>query len=179
MPDAILTLTKDQLAANKNDTSTSLTDNDSDKTIAPEIWHQTISHLNTKALKNFRLCSSKFAILGSEHFIQTFAFRIDRLDLEKLEMISREHPRMLKNVKEIRFEKGFVPIRAMLRILRKEYREAFEWDAEGRYILEQNDEIEPIGVSNILSEYLAVSHPSFHCLRFAIFACIVPIESPF
>ncbi|TEY54132.1 hypothetical protein BOTCAL_0242g00020 [Botryotinia calthae] len=146
---------KDQLAANKNYTTTSLADNGYDKTITPEIWHQALSYLDTKALKNFRLCSNRFAILGSEHFIQTFAFRFDRLDLEKLEMISREHPRTLKSVKEIKFEKGFVPIRAMLGVLHKEYRDAFEWDAEGRYILEQNVEIEPIGISDILSEYLA------------------------
>ncbi|KAM0144754.1 hypothetical protein ACHAP3_000787 [Botrytis cinerea] len=145
---------KDQLAANKNDTSASLAGNDSNKKIAPEIWHQAMSYLNTKDVKNFRLCSSKFAILGSEHFIETFAFRFNRRDLEKLEMISREHPKMLKNVKKIRFEKGFVPIRAMLRVLRNDYREAFEWDDEGRYILEQNDEIEPIVISDIISEYL-------------------------
>ncbi|KAF5879461.1 uncharacterized protein Bfra_006669 [Botrytis fragariae] len=143
----------DQLAAKKNDTTISSANNNYARTISTELWLQAVSYLTTKDLKNFRLSSNRCAVLGSEHFIQTFTFQTNRLDLERLEMISREYPRTLKNVQEIRFEKGFVPIKGMYRVLHKEYRESFKWDAEGRYV-EQNARMEPINSWEILSEYL-------------------------
>ncbi|TGO51271.1 hypothetical protein BCON_0165g00210 [Botryotinia convoluta] len=124
----------DHLVAKKNNTTTLSTNNNYARTIPTEIWLQTLSYLKTKDLKNFRLSSNRSAILGSEHFIQTFAFQANRLDLE-------------------RFEKGFVPIKGIYRILHKEYRESFKWDAEGRNV-EQNAGTEPIDIWEILSEYL-------------------------
>ncbi|TGO19596.1 hypothetical protein BTUL_0003g00500 [Botrytis tulipae] len=143
----------DQLATKKSNTIISSAGKNYARTLSTEIWLQTLSYLKTKDLKNFRLSSNQSAMLGSEHFIQTFAFYANRLDLERLEMISREHPKTLKNVQEIRFEQGFVPIRGMYRVLHKEYRESFKWDAEGRDV-EQNAGTEPINIREILSEYL-------------------------
>ncbi|TGO24864.1 hypothetical protein BPAE_0093g00260 [Botrytis paeoniae] len=143
----------DQLASKKNNTTTSAANNNYAITIPTEIWLQTVSYLKTKDLKNFRLSSNRYAVLVSEHFIQTFAFQSNRLDLERLEVISRENLRTLKNVQEIRFEKGFVPIKGIYRVLHKEYRESFKWDAEGRNV-EQNAGMEPIDIWEILSEYL-------------------------
>ncbi|TGO57267.1 hypothetical protein BOTNAR_0204g00110 [Botryotinia narcissicola] len=145
----------DQLATKKRKRNTTISSVGKNyaRTMPTEIWFRTLSYLKTKDLKNFRLNSNQSAMLGSEHFIQTFAFHANRLDLERLEMISREHPKTLKNVHEIRFEKGFVPIRGIYRVLHKEYRESFRWDAEGRDV-EQNAGTEPIDIREILSEYL-------------------------
>ncbi|KAF7904361.1 hypothetical protein EAF00_001695 [Botryotinia globosa] len=149
----MLTLMQDQLATKKSNTIISSVRKNYSRTMPTEIWHRALSYLKTKDLKNFRLSSKQSAMLGSEHFIQTFAFQANRLDLERLETISREHPKKLKNVQEIRFEKGFVPIRGMYRVLHKEYRKSFKWDAEGRDV-EQNAGTEPINIREILSKYL-------------------------
>ncbi|KAF7907446.1 uncharacterized protein EAF01_005032 [Botrytis porri] len=143
----------EHMAAKNSDTTTLSASNNYASTIPTEIWLQTLSYLKTKDVKNFRLSSNRYAVLGSEHLIQTFVFQTNRLDLERLEKISREHPRTLKNVQEIRFEKGFVPIKGMYRVLHKEYRDAFTWDAEGRNV-EHFLGKEPIDIWEILSEYL-------------------------
>ncbi|KAF7957736.1 hypothetical protein EAE96_003306 [Botrytis aclada] len=144
---------KDQLVAKKNKTTISPANNDYSRIIPTEIWLRILSNVKTKDLKNFRLSSNQCAVLGAESFLQTFTFKSSRLDFERLEMISREHPKTLKGVQEIRFERGFVPMKGMYRVLYLEYGDFFKWDAEGRNV-EQNAGAKPIDIRGMIFEYL-------------------------
>ncbi|TGO39606.1 hypothetical protein BHYA_0051g00470 [Botrytis hyacinthi] len=73
----------DQLATKKKNRIISSARNNNARTMPTEIWLRTLSYLKTKDLENFRLSSNRSAMLGSEHFIQTFAFQANRLDLER------------------------------------------------------------------------------------------------
>lgn len=122
-----------------------------------EIWKQILGNLPTKDVKNFRLACNRFANVGSEQFIRKFDFHAYKPDIEKLETISREHPRSLINVREVRFETGFVALRTMYDYIHHVYRQELNWDGKGRYLLKGKKKVEPSVVSDLMSEYLNVS----------------------
>jgi hypothetical protein len=81
-----------------------------------ELWAKVFSNLELQDVKAVRLALRIWTDIGSRFMFQPFVFRIDRMDLERFEMVTK-NAAMTAGIKHIRFKPGTITIHDTTHVL--------------------------------------------------------------
>ena len=80
------------------------------------LWAKVFSNLELQDVKAVRLTWRVWTDIGSRFMFQPFVFRIDRMDLERFEMVTK-NAAMAAGIRHIRFEPGTINIHYTTHVL--------------------------------------------------------------
>jgi hypothetical protein len=96
--------------------SQDLTSKHSPPKMPHELWTKVFSNLELQDVKAVRLTWRVWTDIGSRFMFQPFVFRIDRMDLERFEMVTK-NAAMAAGIRHIRFEPGTINIHYTTHVL--------------------------------------------------------------